>query len=120
MFISGLERTLRRHTPVVYLEYDHRFKKRVPFERLPRTYLRGLGYSCVPNDNSKSRREVIDGLGEVELGCVGGYCDLICSADVSRNDTLRFLGKWRSTSSSSTRAKTRTGSVDSQLSLLTP
>ena len=90
--LEGLRLTLARYHPVVYFEWDHRFQPKETIGEIQprsiRNFLRGFGYSCVPNDNVTVPR-----MGQ--WPCALGYCDITCSADTSEANLLRWVkGHW--------------------------
>ena len=91
--LEGLKYTLSRYKPVVYFEYDHRFD--VPPKLRPRSWLRRLGYECVPNDSERAENVTINATLSANVGCRVGYCDLTCAYQKTRPEMYAFLLRWR-------------------------
>ena len=92
--LKGLKETLRRYKPIIYFEFEWRFS----MNHLTKGFIEGLGlgYECNPNDKARwttgSSAKLIASL--PPMPCFSGACDVICSADRSREQMVAFMRDW--------------------------
>jgi hypothetical protein len=85
--LEGLTETLRRYRPVIYYEFEARFGMTYGTKAFIEGL--GLGYICLPDEQAKPRFRQMP-----PMPCKSGYCDVICAANTSVNQTVAYMRNW--------------------------
>ena len=96
--LQGLTETLRRYQPVIYYEFEGRFAMSYGTKEFIEGL--GLGYICLPDERGKPRAAHLP-----PMPCKSGYCDVICAANTSVNQTVAYMRNWIDTNTGSPRIR---------------